>query len=233
MIDNDTIDYRTRELAKAAPRDTFHPNLVVIGPDGRTKHLPITPAEYFRVIEALTTDPGIAYRVQAHDITTLTEAMWDACGIECPAMIGAPCPGGMGCPGWSPKWDNAATEVVYGWTMESFQSETCGDVDQPIGCNHLFRTPEDERHDDNPMGAGLILNADSQGFVALGRYENVTELDENWAQLQEEEAKFERANCPACAESNTPCDEHGDEDEAQCEDFCGLHIDHDGPCKEN
>lgn len=63
MTDTDTIEYRIRELGKAAPRDTFNPNLVMIGPDGKSKHLPITPAEYARVVEALTTEPGSTYRL--------------------------------------------------------------------------------------------------------------------------------------------------------------------------
>lgn len=212
MTDTDTIEYRTRELAKAAPRDTFKPNLAIIGPDGKTKHLPITPAEYFRVVEALTTEPPITYRVQPHDITTLTWPMWDACGIECPKMIGAPCSGGMNCPGWSSKWSNAATEVVYGWSLH-WQPETCGDVDQPIGSNAIFRTPEDESHDDNPMAAGLILSTGSQGDVTLTRYETPTELDGIWSMLQDEEAKYDRANCVNCAELNVPCDDHDDTEE--------------------
>lgn len=215
MTDTDTIDYRARELAKAAPRDTFHPNLVIIGPDGPTGRLPITPAEYFRVVEALTTEPGITYRVQAHDITTLTWPMWEACGIECPAMIGAECPAikahlRQTCPGKSSKWDNAATEVVYGWTMESFQSDTCGDVDQLIGCNHLFRNPDSGEHD-GPMGAGLIIHTDSQGFVTLTRYATVLELESDWQQLQEKEAEYDRANCENCAEYGVPCDDHSED----------------------
>lgn len=215
MTDNDTIEFRTRELEAARPRleDDYKPSIKVTAPGGESKWMRITPAEYFRVVEALTTEPPITYRVQAHDITTLTWPMWEACGIECPKMIGAGCPRGIGtadgCPGWSSKWDNAATEVVYGWTLRSDQSDTCGDVDQPIGWNALFRNPDRGTHD-GPMGAGVILTTDSQGFVTLTRYDTVEERDADWSELQEEEAKFERANCYRCTEGQD-CIEHGDE----------------------
>ena len=230
----DDYDYNARELAKARPYPE-HPEYVIAlqvrGPKGASRWLSIDNAQYWRVAQALTTDPGITYRVQAHDINTLTWPMWDACGIECPAMIGADCPGkgSVRCPGHSSKWSNAATEVVYGWSLH-WQPETCGDVDQPIGFNAIFRTPEDESHDDNPMAAGVILSTDSQGNVTLSRYETPTELDGIWSMLQDEEAKYFRANCENCAEFGVPCDDHGG---GECEDSCGLHVSHDGPCAES
>lgn len=213
MTDNDTIDYRTRELAKAAPRDTFKPNLVAIGPDGQTKRLPITPVEYARLVEMLTTEAPITYRVQPHDITTLTWPMWEACGIECPKMIGAACPADDAhfrktCPGWSAKWDNAAAEVVYDWSLH-WQPETCGDVDQPIGYNAIFRADPGEQ--DGPMGVGLILTTGSRGDVALARYTTALELDMEWGALQKMEAEYFRANCEDCAEGE-PCADHEGEE---------------------
>lgn len=214
MTDTDTIEYRTRELAKARPllelpdvQAQFKAN----GPQGDSEWLNVTPAEYSRVVEALTTDPGITYRVQPHDINTLTWPMWEACGIECPKMIGAPCQHPNGNCSRFGKFPNAATEVVYGWTMESFQSDTCGDVDQLIGCNHLFRAAGEDDDTDGPMGAGLILHTDSQGFVTLTRYATVLGLESDWQQLQEKEAEYERANCENCAELNVPCDDHSED----------------------
>lgn len=221
----DDYAYNARELGKAAPQpgETDHdklPRIKAWGPKGESRTLVVDASQYARVIEALTTDPGITYRVQPHDITTLTWPMWDACGIECPAMIGADCYGRikrrnadgfvMACPGWSAKFSNAATEVVYGWSMH-WQPETCGDVDQPIGCNHLFRAAGEDDDTDGPMGAGVILSTDSQGFVSLVRYGTLTELDGIWSMLQDEEAKYDRANCEDCAEGE-PCDDHDDDD---------------------
>ncbi len=246
MLDADTLKFRTLELheARSLPGepDRVH-QLKVTGPFGDSKWLRISPAEYARVVEALTTEPGITYAVQPHAITTLTAPMWEACGIECPAMIGAPCPGNTDghymdgpadaahhakrCPGKSSKFPHAAAEVVYGWSLH-WQPETCGDVDQPIGCNSIFRTPEDEHHDDNPMGAGVILNTDSQGAVTLARYYDVALMEAEWAALQQREADYFRANCEDCT-PDAPCTDHADE----CADFCGLHVDHNGPCAPN
>lgn len=228
MTDNDTIEYRTRQLEAARPRleDDYKPSLKVTSPGGESKWLRITPAEYFRVVEALTTEPGITYRVQAHDITTLTWPMWDACGIECPAMIGADCPGSADghymdgpadaahhakrCPGKSSKFPNAAAEVVWGWSLHD-QPEVVGDSEQPIGWNAIFRPTADD-DTDGPMGAGLILSTDSQGFVSLARYETVTELDGIWSMLQDEEAKYLRANCEECTEDER-CYAHDDDED--------------------
>lgn len=175
----------------------------------------------------MTTDPGITYAVQPHGITSLTAPMWEACGIECPAMIGAECPGQFDsrqymdgpadaahhakrCPGKSSKFPHAAAEVVYGWSLSSFQDDTCGEAESSIGWNALFRTPEDERHDDNPMGAGVILNTDSQGAVTLARYYDAALMEAEWAALQQREADYERANCEDCT-PDIPCADHADD----------------------
>lgn len=217
MTDNDTFEYNARELAKARPYSEYPGSphrLKAEGPGGASEWLYITAAQYARVVDALTTDPGITYRVQAHDITTLTWPMWEACGIECPKMIGADCPRGIStgedCPGWSAKFPSAAAEVVHAWSLDS-DPETVGDVDQPIGWNALFRTTGEDDDTDTPTGAGVILHTDSQGFVSLVRYGTATELDGIWSMLQDEEAEFERANCPQCIEGQD-CDER-DEDE--------------------
>lgn len=224
MTNQDTYDYRVRELKAARPRpeDDYNPSIKVRGSGGESKWLRITPAEYHRVVAALTTEPGITYRVQPHNIRTLTWPMWEACGIECPAMIGADCPGNYDgrdpsrelttCPGWSGKFPHAAAEVVHGWSLDS-QPETCGDTEQPIGFNAIFRA-EDGDDPDAPMGAGVILTTDSQGSVSLVRYETATELDGIWGMLQDKEAEYDRANCEECTDDG-PCWNHGDGDESE------------------
>jgi len=214
----DDYAYNARELAKARPSSVDHlPGLKARGPEGESRWLEIDASQYARVVEALTTDAPLTYRVQAHDIRTLTAPMWEACGIECPAMIGATCPGTVDgvitrCPGKSSKFPHAAAEVVYGWSLDS-QPETCGDTDQPIGYNALFRA-EDGDDPDGPMGAGVILTTDSQGFVSLARYETATELDGIWEMLQSEEAKYDRANCVECADDGPCWNHHDDESES-------------------
>lgn len=132
----------------------------------------------------------ISYVIEPHDINTLTAPMWDACGIECPAMIGADCPGkeldGTRCPGWSAKFSNAAAEVVHGWTLESFQDDQAGNSVEGDGWFALFRTPNDERHDDNPMGAGVILCELSNGAVQVTRFGSDEELTRDWAKITAE-----------------------------------------------
>lgn len=220
----DDYDYNARQLAKAAPRpgsDDQRIRLKAWGPDGGSHTLDIDLSQYARVVEALTTDPGITYRVQPHDITTLTWPMWEACGIECPAMIGADCYSKIkrrdadgfvaACPGWSAKFPNAAAQVVHGWSMSSDQDDTCGDVDQPIGWNAIFRAAGEDDDTDGPMGAGLILTTGSQGDVTLARYTTVLELDTEWAALQKMEAEYDRANCEDCTDDER-CYAHDDEE---------------------
>ena len=169
----------------------------------------------------------INYDIDPSDITSLTEPMFTACGIECPAMIGAPCPGNTSgrymdgpadarhyasrCPGHSSKFPSAAAEVVYGWTLSNFQDEDCGGENGETWFA-LFRTPDDERHDNNPMGAGVILCALSSGAVQVTRFDSAEELSRDWAKIV---AEYE------------------DDDPQVCEDFCGLHVSHEPPCKES
>lgn len=129
----------------------------------------------------------ISYNIELHEITGLTWPMWEACSIECPAMIGAPCRGAAigteaRCPGWSAKFSNAAAEVVHSWTLDSGQDEECGNTDHS-GWFALFRTPDDETHDDNPMGAGVILCVISSGAVQVTRFDSAEELTRDWAKI--------------------------------------------------
>lgn len=127
---------------------------------------------------------SITYNIEHHEISALTAPMWDACGIECPAMIGATCPANRlpvaVCPGWSGKFPNAAAEVVYGWTLESFQDEVCGGGDDTwFG---LFTADETDPVD-GPMGAGVILVVLTSGAVHLTRFDTAEELTRDWAKI--------------------------------------------------
>lgn len=128
----------------------------------------------------------ISYNIEPHDITSLTWPMWDACGIECPAMIGADCPDKPGegtarCLGWSSKFPSAAAEVVWCWTMQNFQDEDCGGEDGGTWFA-LFHAPKGESHD-GPMGAGVILCTLSSGAVQLTRFTSTEELTRDWAKI--------------------------------------------------
>jgi hypothetical protein len=121
--------------------------------------------------------------------------MWDACGIECPQMIGAECARGldrrdaagklMDCPGWSGKYDNAAAEIIHGWTMTSDQSEECGGGETGGTWYGLFRSADASMHD-GPMGAGVILTVTGQGFVHANRHGTPAGLDAVWTTLLRE-----------------------------------------------
>lgn len=140
----------------------------------------------------------ISYDIELHDIEALTWAMWDACSVDCPAMIGAPCPTQSrymdgpadakhfrkGCPGWSAKFTNAATEVIYTWTLGSGQSEECGNTDHG-GWYALFRNPDKGEHG-GPMGAGVILTAGSSGSCNATRFATTEEMEKEWAGLLRE-----------------------------------------------
>lgn len=156
----------------------------------------------------------ITYAVEPHDITTLTWPMWEACGIECPKMIGADCPRdgypAKHCPGYSVKFPSAAAEVLYGWTMDSSHDEECGNAIEGPAWHALFRTRPADPHD-GPMGAGAIFTVDSQGFTAATLYETISELDADWSALRKKEAEFDRANCENCTELNVPCDDHSED----------------------
>lgn len=129
----------------------------------------------------------ITYNIEPHDITDLTWPMWEACSIECPAMIGAECPkkNDERCPGWSAKFTDAAAEVVHGWTLESFQDEECGDASERDAWFALFKNPDPGTFD-GPMGAGVILCVTSQGFVQATRFKDTEELTRDWAKLMVE-----------------------------------------------
>lgn len=220
----DDYAHNAHELAKARPHPK-HPEYVqalkVRGPEGESRWLSIDKAQYGRVFEALTTEPGITYRVQPHDIISLTTSMFDACGIECPVMIGAPCPSrdsdqymdgpadaahyAKRCPGWSAKFPSAAAEVVYGWEPD----ERAGG--NPAEWYGLYRTPADERHDDNEMGAGIILCELTTGAVRLTRFDSEKELTRDWAKIV---AEYE-----------------DDEDDGPDPTYCALSDGDDLPCQ--
>lgn len=148
----------------------------------------------------------IGYDIELHDIENLTWPMWEACSVECPAMIGGTCPADTNkrCPGWSAKYTNAAAEVVHAWTMDSQQSEECGDTVDGDAWFALFRNP-DEGTFDGPMGAGVILCVTSQGFVKATRFATKEELDKDWDTLVTENNGSECPNdSPTCTPED-PC----------------------------
>lgn len=140
-------------------------------------------------------DMPITYGIETYEIAELTAPMWDACGIECPAMIGGMCPRNtrdsktqkwLVCPGQSSKFKNAAAEVVFGWSLESFQDEECGDAEYGGGWFGLFRTPKDAKSSNHPMGAGVILCVLSSGATQLTRFDTEEELTRDWAKIVSE-----------------------------------------------
>lgn len=185
-MSTDNYADNARELlkAKCRPEQLGEPQAVKVrGPNGESNWFNIRNTQYYRMVEALTTEPGMQYAVQPHDINRLTAPMFDACGIECPAMIGADCPrvngDGLDCPGWSAKFPSAAVEVVYGWDAD----ERAGGGESGHPWYGLHRTPEGERCDNNPMGAGVILVEFSDGAVQLTRFGSEEELSRDWAKI--------------------------------------------------
>lgn len=218
MLESHDYEYNARELAKAAPkRDTYEScALKMRGPVGESRWVNVSDEQYYRVVNAVSTPPGITYAVQPHDITALTAPMFDACGLECPAMIGADCSGKNGsrldCPGWSSKFPNAAAEVIYSWGAD----DRAGGGESGHPWYGLHRTPEDERSADNPMGAGVILTELSTGAVELIVFDSAEELAEVWAKLLHEtrECPYEIDGCTGdemCGQCTDDENEDGDE----------------------
>lgn len=153
----------------------------------------------------------ISYGIELHDIENLTWPMWEACSVECVAMIGGTCPRERQdpntkrygtCPGRSEKYTNAAAEVVHSWTLDSGQSEECGNAVDGDAWFALFRNP-DEGTFDGPMGAGVILCVTSQGFVQTTRFDTKEELDKDWDTLV---AEHDGSECPNDSPTCTPED---------------------------
>jgi hypothetical protein len=148
----------------------------------------------------------ITYSIEPYEITNLTWPMWDACSIECPAMIGADCPkkDDKRCPGWSAKFTDAAAEVVWHWTLESGQSEECGNATESDAWFALFKNA-DAGTFDGPMGAGVILCVTSQGLVQATRFTTEYERDLDWNKIIDEYVDNECENgSPTCTEAD-PC----------------------------
>jgi hypothetical protein len=77
---------------------------------------------------------------------------------------------------WSPKFGHdPLAEALHNWSLESFQDDTCGTVDD-IGWHALFHVDEPEQVtlDDGTEvlveKADYILVEDDQGFVSYARF---------------------------------------------------------------
>ena len=120
----------------------------------------------------------ITVTITLDDFDHLTAPMWDACGLECPVMIGGTCRKDDYRFCTLPKFDTAAAEVLYSWDA----SEQCGNSTDGPAWYGLFRNPDVEEHD-GPMGAGAIVTEYSGGSVYAVRYASAAELDKVWQEL--------------------------------------------------
>ncbi|MBQ6358494.1 MAG: hypothetical protein IJI97_05995 [Clostridia bacterium] len=101
----------------------------------------------------------------------LGEIHWQACGLDCPMLTGGKCKKDSGewCTG--PKFDSAAAEILWDWSLDSGQDENCGDAVDGYGWYALFR-PE-----------RAILHTDSQGFVSAWRVPESDNLEDMWYEI--------------------------------------------------
>lgn len=100
--------------------------------------------------------------------TMLTEAHWQACGLECPALFGGVCKRDAGEFCTLYKFDTAAAELIYGWTLDMSQDEDCGNSTDGPAWFALFK---DER---------VILTELSGGRVTAWRVPESDDLDAAW-----------------------------------------------------
>ena len=101
----------------------------------------------------------------------LKEVHWQACGLECPTLNGGECKkdSGKWCTG--PKFDSAAAEILYAWSLDSTHDDESGTSDYGNGWHALFRA---ER---------VILHTNSQGFVLAWRVPDSENLDAVWEEI--------------------------------------------------
>lgn len=126
---------------------------------------------------------------------TLAEIHWQACGLACPALNGDRCKkdAGESCSG--PKFDTAAAEILWLWSLGSGQDEDCGDAQYGDGWHALFRA---ER---------AVLHTDSRGFVSAWRVPESEDLDKVWEEIESRAAHPEDEcvnGSPTCT-SDDPC----------------------------
>lgn len=176
-----------------------------------------------------------SYNVELHDIHTLTAPMFDACGMECPKMIGAACPADSGnqymdgpadakhyskrCPGWSAKFADAASEVIHGWTLDSRQDEEAGNACERDAWFALFKN-DDVTALGGPMGAGVILCVTSSGYVQATRFKDTEELTRDWAKIT---AEYEDDACEECGNTIPATDADVTSDNEHHAPSCSLY----------
>lgn len=102
----------------------------------------------------------------------LYDFYWQACGLECPVMNDGVClkDSGKMCSGI--KFDSAAAEILWLWSLDSGQDEDCGTAEYGNGWHALFR---DDR---------AILHVNSQGLVTAYAMAESRDLDAWWEEIE-------------------------------------------------
>lgn len=98
------------------------------------------------------------------------------------------------------KFDTIAAEKLHTWTLDSSQTEDCGNSTYW----HWWAAKFDAA-DDQAMGSGVILTEMSGGSVTASRYDSVVEHNAAWFNMREqymdavhEECKYGR-ECEGCS----------------------------------
>lgn len=109
-----------------------------------------------------------------HITSELTAAHWNACGLSCPVLTyGGTCRRDRNeeCDG-SSKFDSAAAETLWEWSLDSSQDETSGEAQYGNGWHALFK---DER---------AILQTVNSGAVYAWTVDASEDLDAAWAAIE-------------------------------------------------
>lgn len=130
----------------------------------------------------------------------LEEFHWQACGWECPVLTGGKCRKDSGKWCTSPKFDSAAAESLFMWSLEFGSDEESGTSDYGNGWHGLFR---EER---------AIVSVDSQGFVSAWRIPGPEDLEAAWEEIQSGAVYPD----DECGNGSSSCSE---------DDLCGLCAD--------
>lgn len=108
------------------------------------------------------------------------------------------------------KFDTIGTEKVYSWTLDSQHDEECGNATDWHWWAARFGVGGTEDMPGGPMGGGVIVQTDSQGFVTGQRFGTRSACMETWALMVKE---YDDARHDEC-DDGTDCDGC-----AHCENF--------------
>jgi hypothetical protein len=88
------------------------------------------------------------------------------------------------------KFDTVAAEKIHSWTLDSSQTDECGN-----SVDWLWWAAKFDGADGQDMGAGVILTEMSGGSVTAARYESAAEYNAAWFNIEDQWLTAVHADC--------------------------------------